>query len=185
MTVSGLSSRKFTLEDQIEFVEISGDWNPVHVNPIAARRTIYGGVVVHGIHSLLEDRGGCHLLMACKRGRGIVLRRSVCPYFYCKIIRSFIKLSDKILRDFIKNGKIAKKWERMRLTSGDRYRSASDFPDDFSVSNFYDRVEATCGSLSREALLIRFQPPEGSGSRTAVVSRVALFRSFAFACSEQ
>ena len=53
MTVSTLSSRRFTLEDQLEFAEISGDWNPMHVDPIAARRTIYGGVVVHGIHSLL------------------------------------------------------------------------------------------------------------------------------------
>ena len=52
MTVSALSSRRFTFEDQLEFAEISGDWNPMHVDPIAARRTIYGGVVVHGIHSL-------------------------------------------------------------------------------------------------------------------------------------
>jgi hypothetical protein len=52
MTISALSSRRFTLEDQLEFAEISGDWNPMHVDPIAARRTIYGGVVVHGIHSL-------------------------------------------------------------------------------------------------------------------------------------
>jgi acyl dehydratase/NAD(P)-dependent dehydrogenase (short-subunit alcohol dehydrogenase family) len=52
MTVSALSSRRFTLEGQLEFAEISGDWNPLHVDPIAARRTIYGGVVVHGIHSL-------------------------------------------------------------------------------------------------------------------------------------
>src|SRR5437879_962428 len=53
MTTSALSSRRFTFEDQLEFAEISGDWNPMHVDPIAARRTIYGGVVVHGIHSLL------------------------------------------------------------------------------------------------------------------------------------
>lgn len=53
MTVSALSSRRFTLEDQLEFAEISGDWNPMHVDAIAARRTIYGEVVVHGIHALL------------------------------------------------------------------------------------------------------------------------------------
>jgi MaoC like domain/short chain dehydrogenase len=52
MTVSAPSSRRFTLEDQLEFAEISGDWNPMHVDPVAARRTIYGGVVVHGIHAL-------------------------------------------------------------------------------------------------------------------------------------
>jgi MaoC like domain len=53
VTVSALSSRRFTLEDQLEFAEISGDWNPMHVDAIAARRTIYGEVVVHGIHALL------------------------------------------------------------------------------------------------------------------------------------
>jgi len=53
MTVSALSSRRFTLEDQLQFAEISGDWNPMHVDPIVARRTIYGEVVVHGIHALL------------------------------------------------------------------------------------------------------------------------------------
>ena len=91
MTVSGLSSRKFTLEDQIEFVEISGDWNPVHVNPIAARRTIYGGVVVHGIHSLLENRGGCHLLMACQaRGESFLEDRPA--------LISIIKLSRSIIK---------------------------------------------------------------------------------------
>jgi len=52
MTTSTLNSRRFTLEDQREFAEISEDWNPMHMDPIAARRTVYGGVVVHGIHSL-------------------------------------------------------------------------------------------------------------------------------------
>ena len=78
MTVSALSSRRFTLEDQLEFAEISGDWNPVHVDPVAARRTIYGDVVVHGIHALLwaleclahlssEKRGLLHLKTKFKR----------------------------------------------------------------------------------------------------------------------
>jgi len=35
------------------FAELSGDFNPMHVDAVAARRTIYGGVVVHGVHSLL------------------------------------------------------------------------------------------------------------------------------------
>ena len=52
MMASLLSSRRFTLKDQLEFAEISGDWNPMHVDTVAARRTMYGEVVVHGIHSL-------------------------------------------------------------------------------------------------------------------------------------
>src|ERR1700730_8038984 len=92
--------------------------------------------------------------------RGIVLRRSACPYFYYKIIKIYYKIYRLNFTKFHKNGKIAKKWERNEIDTGDRtdqYRTSDDF-----FSNFYDRVEATCGSLSREALLIRFQPPEGS-----------------------
>ena len=39
----------FNQNDQIEFAKLSGDWNPIHVDPVFARRTIYGQVV-HGIH---------------------------------------------------------------------------------------------------------------------------------------
>ncbi len=48
-----LGARSFTAKDQSNFAEISGDWNPVHVDPVAARRTICGEIVVHGVHSLL------------------------------------------------------------------------------------------------------------------------------------
>ena len=45
--------RSFTLEDQISFAQLSGDYNPLHVDPIASRRSIFGGVIVHGVHTLL------------------------------------------------------------------------------------------------------------------------------------
>jgi NAD(P)-dependent dehydrogenase (short-subunit alcohol dehydrogenase family) len=46
-------SRTFSMEDQLLFAELSGDWNPMHVDAVAARRTIYADVVVHGVHLLL------------------------------------------------------------------------------------------------------------------------------------
>jgi hypothetical protein len=48
-----IGSRQFTLTDQLRFAELSGDRNPMHINSVAARRTMYGDVVVHGVHSLL------------------------------------------------------------------------------------------------------------------------------------
>ena len=45
--------RRFTLEDQRAFAALSGDFNPLHVDPLAARRTMYGVPVVHGVHLLL------------------------------------------------------------------------------------------------------------------------------------
>ena len=56
MTKSGkilVASRTFTLEDQNTFAKFSGDFNPIHVDPIFARRTISGQCVVHGIHGLM------------------------------------------------------------------------------------------------------------------------------------
>src|ERR1035438_4230922 len=48
-----LAERTFDFGDQKRFATLSGDWNPIHVDPVRARRTQAGGVVVHGIHVLL------------------------------------------------------------------------------------------------------------------------------------
>lgn len=45
---------RFSGEDQIRFAGLSGDWNPLHVDPVAARRTMLGRNVVHGIHLVLR-----------------------------------------------------------------------------------------------------------------------------------
>lgn len=45
--------RTFELDDQHDFARLSGDTNPVHVDAVAARRTLFGGPIVHGIHALL------------------------------------------------------------------------------------------------------------------------------------
>ena len=44
--------RTFTPADVEAFAAASGDWNPAHVDPLAARRLIAGGPIVHGMHAL-------------------------------------------------------------------------------------------------------------------------------------
>lgn len=45
-----LARRAFTLTDQLAFAQLSGDQNPIHVDPVAARRLLNGHLVVHGLH---------------------------------------------------------------------------------------------------------------------------------------
>ena len=48
-----LAERTFTKADQARFAAVSGDRNPVHLDPVLARRTPAGAPVVHGVHLLL------------------------------------------------------------------------------------------------------------------------------------
>jgi hypothetical protein len=59
--------RTFTPSDQQAFAELSGDHNPLHLDELGARRFLFGGTVVHGIHQLLwslDDalRGPSHIV---------------------------------------------------------------------------------------------------------------------------
>jgi acyl dehydratase/NAD(P)-dependent dehydrogenase (short-subunit alcohol dehydrogenase family) len=44
----------FSDESQRLFARLSGDANPIHIDPVAARRLLYGQQVVHGVHVLLK-----------------------------------------------------------------------------------------------------------------------------------
>jgi len=48
-----VGERTFNHEDQLSFAELSGDYNFIHVDPLYSRRSLFGSVVVHGIHSVL------------------------------------------------------------------------------------------------------------------------------------
>ena len=57
--------RHFGASDQESFARLSGDWNPMHMDMLAARRTQAGSRVVHGMHLVLWALD--HL--ACSDGR--------------------------------------------------------------------------------------------------------------------
>ena len=51
--------RTFTDEDQIAFARLSGDNNELHLNAVAARRSLFGSPVVHGVNTLLWALDSC------------------------------------------------------------------------------------------------------------------------------
>ena len=53
MNVATLASRTFGAQDQALFARLSGDVNPIHMDPLAARRTNAGLPIVHGVHGAL------------------------------------------------------------------------------------------------------------------------------------
>ena len=48
-----MPERRFTERDQEAFAALSGDYNPLHLDPLSARRTLFGRTLVHGIHATL------------------------------------------------------------------------------------------------------------------------------------
>lgn len=48
-----IAKRTFTMTDQEAFARWSGDRNPIHMDPVVARRSLAGAPVVHGMHLLL------------------------------------------------------------------------------------------------------------------------------------
>ena len=48
-----MTQRVFTSDNQLAFATLSGDYNPLHLDPVLARRLLFGRQVVHGLHALL------------------------------------------------------------------------------------------------------------------------------------
>jgi len=48
-----IRTRVFAAADQARFAQLSGDANPMHVDPVLARRTPAGAPVAHGVHAAL------------------------------------------------------------------------------------------------------------------------------------
>lgn len=51
--LSHLAEMELTQADQLGFAAISGDYNPVHVDAVIARRTQFGRQIAHGMHLVL------------------------------------------------------------------------------------------------------------------------------------
>ena len=53
-TFKTLGTLRFNIKDQKKFANFSGDYNPIHIDDIAARRIFFGQPVVHGINIVLN-----------------------------------------------------------------------------------------------------------------------------------
>ena len=44
-----MNKKRFSPTDQSTFAKLSGDYNPIHIDEVAARRLLFGAPVVHGV----------------------------------------------------------------------------------------------------------------------------------------
>jgi hypothetical protein len=64
-----LASKTFSLQDQKQFADFCGDINPIHMDSVFARKTLYGQPIVHGVHTFLwalESLCDQRSLLICK-----------------------------------------------------------------------------------------------------------------------
>ena len=80
-------TKKITEADVMKFAEVSGDYNPIHVNPEFAKTQMFGKQVAHGIISagLISAVMGVKLF-----GPGILYGeqtvRFVKPVYFCSVL---------------------------------------------------------------------------------------------------
>jgi short-subunit dehydrogenase len=61
------AERTFRLPDLLAFAELSGDFNPLHTDPLAARRTQFGECVTHGVFVLMWALDALQKAMGCSQ----------------------------------------------------------------------------------------------------------------------
>ena len=45
-------SKTVTEKDILDYADMTGDYNPIHVDEEAAKKTIFGGRIAHGVYAL-------------------------------------------------------------------------------------------------------------------------------------
>ena len=71
--MNSLGKFSITPQESLDFARASGDYNPLHLDPVAARRTRFGHTLIHGVCGsiraldlLLRRRGSCATLASIK-----------------------------------------------------------------------------------------------------------------------
>ena len=75
-----IHSRIFTTQDQVWFAACSGDFNPIHLDSVMARRELPGAVVVHGAHLLLWSLDAYGAILARRGVRGVRFAQLQCSF---------------------------------------------------------------------------------------------------------
>ena len=149
-----LGTRVYELADQERFALLSGDFNPAHLDTLVARRELFGDVVVHGMHGVLQIMEAYFAARRNAGAEGICLRkvhaRFPGPIFLGQPVDSFAvdEESNRIRLQSWHGGRLALEvqlqWEQMTLAEQTEDRVAPPgeqrrTPNELSLEELGDR----------------------------------------------
>ena len=107
-----MNRREFTIDDGQFFAKCSGDYNPIHLDPVVSRRFMFGEPIVHGLHSVLwaldvwlgYKENECVKIVSLNVSfpKAVVLNKTV----ICKFVKEF---DDQAVLEIIQNDVVCSK----------------------------------------------------------------------------
>lgn len=91
-----IATRSFSLADQRDFAAASGDSNPIHVDPVAARRSAFAEPIVHGVHLVLWALDG---VVAARAGSGVRIERLAVNFKHPVTLETPVEVVDRVTDD--------------------------------------------------------------------------------------
>jgi NAD(P)-dependent dehydrogenase (short-subunit alcohol dehydrogenase family) len=94
--VNRIVPRSFTLADQRDFAAASGDSNPIHVDPVAARRLAFAEPIVHGVHLVLWALDSVVAKHTCN---GVQIERLTANFKHPVTLETPVEVVDRVTED--------------------------------------------------------------------------------------
>ena len=93
-------TKEISYKQQKQFASLSGDFNPIHLNPNIARRELFGNIVVHGMHLILsaletfafQNKTQKHILIDSLKAKFFS------PAFVGKPLKFIIEYDEKLIK---------------------------------------------------------------------------------------
>jgi hypothetical protein len=177
-------SKTFDLDDQNWFAQISGDYNPIHINEIEARKLHSGGILVHGIHTVTWALD-CFFKKKPQNKLSSLKTKFFKPiYLNQKLFIVFENVNNKkdIIKVYDKELLVSVILESSDLSFGDKIVDSKyhfDFPKEFKYN---DESNVIPISLSKKMILDKYPFISNSVGLEIVSNIVGLSRLVGMEC---